>query len=72
MVRIIYSILSSFFKIFFFILALLVGYEFNEIGTGVIEVWQRVPFICLAIFGTKEFIEFSDSFIRKKIGFSQD
>ena len=69
MIRIAYSFSSSFIKIFVFFLVLFIGYEVNQTGTGVIPVWQRVPFICLAIYGAKEFVELCDSWVRNRIGF---
>ena len=72
MIRIIYSFSSSFIKIFVFCLTLFIGYKVNQVGADAIPFWQRVPFICLAIYGTKEFVEFFDGWIRKAIGFDVD
>lgn len=68
MIRIAYSFSSSFIKIFIFLLTLFVGYKVNQIGAGVIPVWQRLPFICLAIYGAKEFVELFDGWVRNRMG----
>lgn len=70
MTRIIYSSLSSFMKIFIFIYVLYLSYSFNNYLSDEYAIWQRVPFVCFAIFGSKEVVELLDKKVRNLIGFS--
>ena len=69
MTRMIYSFVSSFAKIFVFLYVVYLAYIFNDRLAVDVSVWQRVPFICLAIYGSKEAAEFLDKKIREKMDF---
>lgn len=68
----VYSLVSSFAKVFVFLLAVFTAYRINEIAAPILTAWVTVPFVCLAILGAKYVGEVADKILRRKLGYAVD
>ena len=68
MARLVYSFVSSFFKVFVFLATVVVAYRTTAVASPTLGAWLTVPFACLAIVGAKTFVEAADHFLRCRFG----
>lgn len=70
MLRVFYSFVSAALKVVIFLLTVITAYRVHDSAEPVLGAWVTIPFVCLAILGSKYFVESADEFLRRKLGFT--